>query len=272
MAVYLKRNQTEYGSKDYFVCNLFNHLDPEWYPVNVIGSEVYDIFSAYGEQLASASAETRQTFLDLSIAGVRAESGYGRSASKMYDNFGALSGIEKLYDQDYDVFDDDLVLQSYRQELRLLMVSHLHGTTKEAIYNASRAFTGIKPHVTNPVEDRIGWQLTTYYNTISEVTDEFIVLSNPILRIGNVVYLRDTSAYTVGESIILSYSILGVNTILVDDKDYYSGLRLVVPASLDMSVDVSFKSNIEKAINTVLRADIKTRVTYSNNFVYDRPG
>jgi hypothetical protein len=84
--------------------------------------------------------------------------------------------------------------------------------------------------------------------------------------------MADTSAFVVGEGCILSYSKLGSNTKLIGERDYYSGVRLTLFTSSEVYSDTSFQGVISNSINNTLRADIKDRIEFSNNFVFDKPG
>lgn len=272
MSIFLDKNNIVSRSYDDLRLRLFSYLDPNWYPVNVINSSTYDVMSTYADQMSSASIETRDTFRDLGIDGVRTVEGLDRDYSRMYDVFGSVFEASKHYLQDYEFYDNTYALEGYRQQLRFLSIAALNGGTIGALNDVGYAFTGMPLHIIEPKTDQIGWILTTRVGIVLEIGDNYLILDREIFGVGRIIYLEDVSPYEVGDTASLSYSKLGVNTKLLGEKKHYSGVVLTMYVAAAMHGDISFTSAVDNALRNVTKSDIKHEITYSADFVYDIPG
>lgn len=268
MAVFLRWRDYAPGSKERFISDLFATLSPRWYPVNIIGSNLYDVFEMYAVEFASASVETAQTFDDLFIDTVRTTPIGLQSTSKMYDNFGALLGVNKLSTQSYDTFNTGSIVQSFRQQLRILSEAFFAGTSVEGAYRVGQAYTGVAPLVIEPVKNYPGWTLTVITGSVEAVGPNYIVSETYVPHLGFLLPAA-TASFVAGDEYILSYSKLGYNTIIHSGQHTYSGMDVFVYAST--SVSDSFRASFERSFERAIRADIRPRYTYTNNFVYYRP-
>jgi hypothetical protein len=272
MAIFLKWQNTDVGSKDRIIADLFSYLSVRWYPVNVIGSNTFDIFNMYSLELASASAEVRQAYDDLFISSVRTTPIGSNSTSKMYDNFGVIFGVDKLFNQDYELYSNSYSLQSYRQELRLLGEAFFSGISIEGLSRVGQAYTGIAPVVLEPLKYYPGWALTTYTGSVASVGSDVLILSGSVPRIGSVIpYTVYDPVFVAGEGYAVSNSVLGYNTTIRDEQFYYSGLSVYTFGASASVYDSSFQSSIEQSMLRVIKGDQKPKFYYSTNFASYRP-
>lgn len=268
MTTFINWKNQEPRSRERLITDLFSYLSPRWYPVNVIGTNVYHIFKMYAEQLSSASLESKQVFEDLFINTVRSAPAPGYSYSKMYDNFGRNFEVEKLFNQDYEIYGTSSLLQSYRQQIRFLYEAFFNSTTIESIERVGQSYTGVSPVIRESSKDTLGWRLQTVTGSILSIGDSLVVLSNPVLPIGNI-YKTDTSSITSGDLFLYTFSRLGTNTILLGTKKYNSEIDCYVFAS--GSGSSSFQNSIENSIDNVLKADILPTYSYSDKFAIWKP-
>ncbi|MFA5397542.1 MAG: hypothetical protein WC346_16145 [Methanogenium sp.] len=267
MSIFLNWKNYSSRSKERIISNLFSYLSPRWYPVNVIGSNIYSLFDTYADQLSSASLESEQVFKDLFIKSIRTTPVGDNITSKMYDNFGSVFEVNKLFEQDYELYDLDYYLQSYRQQLRFLSEAYFDSTTIRSIQNVGRSYNGIAPVIEQSSKDVLGWKLQTVTGSIISVGDNLLVLDTSIPKIGNI-YITSTGA-VVGDTFLYTYSKLGYNTKLLGHKRYNSGINCTIFASGFGST--SFKGSIENSIENVLKADIIARYGYSDKFAIWKP-
>lgn len=257
-------------SKEAFTHRLFSHLSPDYFPVNVIGTELYDIFEMYGVQLASGSAEIYQVLRDLAISSVRTTAISTSNLSKMYENFGVLYEVSRLFEQNFDAYSYTYTLQPYRQNLKFIADAAVQGTTIEAINQVGRGYTGMAPVIVQPLIDKPGWRLTTHTGSVVAKGNNFFLLDKDIPKIGRVIPTDRIDEITVGQDIVLSWSKLGINTKLGSAYDYYSGLRIYVFSTGSIQTD-SFKASIENAFDNVKKADLHMSVLYRDKFVFWKP-
>jgi len=222
----------------------------------------------YADQLSSASIELKQMYNDNFIEDVRITPITDQTTTKIYDNFGSVIGIDKLFNQDYDFYSTAFVMQSYRQQLRLLVEAYLSATGIEGLWRVGHAYTGVAPIVTNPVQAYTGWALISITGSVAASGSGFTVSDQYVPHVG---YVLPASVTTLdpGDTYLISYSKLGYNTTLYSGEDTFSGMDVIVYGSA--SVSSSFQSSIERSIEKVLKADQRARVTYSSNFAYYRP-
>jgi hypothetical protein len=266
MAIFLKWQNYAPRTDNRVLADLFYSLSPQWYPTNIIANDpTYHILKMIGNELASASVEAGQVIADLSLSGVRTSPVEGQSTSKIYDNFGRLVGVDKFFDQDYEIFTSGSVdLMSYRQELRLLFASYFAGSSYEGIQLAGRAFTGIAPVCITSLTQYPGWVLTRYSGSVVAVGTNFVVLDQVIPRIGRIINTPSASVFVPGTPYVLSYTKLGTNTIVRDEEAVYSGNDVIIYTN---ATNTSFKSALEGALTKAFRADVAPRFFYSSHYV-----
>jgi len=231
MSLYLKWRDTQPDSRDRFIANLFANISSRWYPQNIIGSNLYDLLEMYGSEFSSGSSLVTQVFNDLFIENVRAGTIVGRSVSKMYDNFGVMVGVNKMPYQEYDTFNTGSILNSFRTELKFLTLAYTESTTPDALARIGQSINGISPVVIEPIDNYPGWVLSNFSGSVIETVyntqaKKFYVMVNPSFgRFGKVIPLG-SGVVTTGSMISLSYSILGLNTILKSDLFEQAGVLL----------------------------------------------
>jgi len=271
-SIYLNWKDIIPNSGDWYTYNLFSYLSRRWYPVNIVGSTVYDIFSGYGEQLSSASAEISQVFDDLGIETTRSGPLFPNSNfSKLYDNFGSFIGYSRLYGQDINYYNEELNLQSYRQQLRYLFDAYLSGGSIKGLERIIQSFFGISPLIFEPVKDYEGWTLTTYTGSIVSKGDTFVIFNPELNRLGKM--FPTTGSFNPGDKVAISWSKLGINTKIFSKKQFYSGIDAIIygPTSLIYATSSVLNPAIEKTINKVLRADLFIHTSGSTAFNTYRP-
>jgi len=267
MTTFLNWKNYPARSKERIISDLFSYLSPRWYPVNTIGSNVYSVFEMYADQLSTASLESEQVFKDLFIQSIRTTPVGSNTTSKMYDNFGSIFEVNKLFEQDYEDYNFTYYLQSYRQQLRFLAEALFDSTTLRSIQYVGRSYNGIAPVIKQSSTDVFGWKLQTITGSVISVGDNLLILEPPIPKVGNV-YITPTGA-VVGDSFIYTYSKLGYNTKLTGIKRYNSGIDCYIFASGFGTT--SFRESIENSIYNVLKADIVPKFYYSDKFAIWRP-
>jgi len=278
MSIFLQWASYSVRSKERIVSDLFSYLSPRWYPNKIIGSNIYDIFDMYGDQISSASVEVNQTFDDMSIKSARMTPMDGRSTPKIYDNFGSIFLSSKLFNQNTELYNTSSLLSGYRQQLKFLADAYLIGSTIDAISKVGRGYTGTSPIILEPFNDHLGWKLTSFTASVVATGKDVIVLDSDYPGVGNILYDEDSLNFT-GKTLYYSRSRLGYNTRPVSKQHYYSGLKVFIFGSSSVnlnpyitpgSADSSFETSIENIIKKVSRADIDPIFFYSNKFVYDR--
>lgn len=118
-------------------------------------TDIYRIFSMYAKEYASGSAYLEVLENDLDIDFCR--------NLKIYDNFGAYTGLDKYMYQTYNEDQYDEVSGSricYRKQTKYLISSTIAGGTNEAINYAGKAFTGVTPNIEEGYAYH-RWKLTT---------------------------------------------------------------------------------------------------------------
>lgn len=245
-------------------------LDIRWYPRNIIGGNLYDLLQMYAIEFASGSVETNRVLRDLYINTVRPDPIDDTSQTKMFDNFGSLVGINKIFAQDTITFNTGSILQSYRSALALYMRSYLWGSTERGLDLIGGALDGVAPIVISPQVVTHGWKLTTLYGKITATFPHYIVLDRELGRYGNIFYVGDESVFTVGNLAALSFSKLDYNTYLRGEKWFYAGDELYFFGASG-SLTTSVRSLVETAVLAVEPARVKPRVNFLYDFVYYRP-
>lgn len=272
MTTFLNWKDYKSRTKERIITDLFSYLSPRWWPVNVIGSNIYSLFSAYADQLSSASLESLQTFKDLFIKQVRTDPSSDFSSYKIFDNFGSLFDTNKFFNQDFENFNNTYILQGYRQQLRFVSESYFNGITKRSLDLIEQSYNGIGPLVLNSSNDILGWKLTTISGSVLatgnvDVASHVLLLDKKIHGIGN---LYVTSYVpNVNQTYIYTYSKLGENTKLLGIKRYNSGLNFNIFSS--GSATTSFKNSVENNNKNIMKVDLIPRYNYLNTFVYWRP-
>ena len=277
MAISINWKNTLPDTPDFFTANLFQNISKRWYPQNIIGSNLFYIFDTYAQEFATGSVEITQVFQDLAIDTVRTGVIADRLYNKMYDNFGVLLDINKSPYQYYDQFNSGSVLNSYRTELKFLALSNLESMTPDALKRVGQAINGISPVVIQPLINYNGWVLTTYTGSVLNIfsspsSQSYVVVDPPFGRYGTVLPITNPSVINIGDTISLSYSILGFNTVLHDAYLKNSGVLLyffISTGSLDYTN--SIQNTIYNAVKSVLPAYIEPTIYYSSDFTYWRP-
>lgn len=266
MAIYFSWKDHDNNSKDSFTIKLFSQISPRWYPTNIIGSTVQATFDMYSDQMGSGSVEIAKVFNDLFISTVRTGALTGRSYSKMYDNFGVLYNLDKLYEQSFGTFNSSSVLMGYRNEIRLATDAYFNGTTLEGIKRLGQAFSGMSPYVDEQVKHYLGWKLSTFTGSILETGSNFYVINVNIPNVGNVV--PKDLVVASGSTFTFSLSRLGINTKIYSGFHFYSGVDTTIYGSGSTPL---FSSQIENSLQAVVRADQAIYPSYSERYAYWRP-
>lgn len=269
MAIYISWKNTLANSPERAVANLFGYLSNRWYPVNVIGSNIYTVFEAYAQELSSASVEVAQTANDLDILQVRATSILYRSTSKIYDNFGGNIGISKLFEQNYDGFNTGSLTQSYRMQIRTLLHASNYATALESILETGQAFTGVTPLVFDHTKYYYGWRLGADLGIVYDVGNNLIVSDRNIPSIGNILPTPLPSSFATGSVFGVTYSVLGVNTVLGSKNYRYQDVEIHMFGS--QFVSTSLVGNVNSAIINNLKANLVPNISYHSGYVYTRP-
>ena len=269
-------------SKERILADLYSYLSHKWYSVRIVGSNIYNFFDMYADQLSSMSVEVQQTFDDLSLLTVRNTPIYNRSTSKLYDNFGSIFEVNKLWNQNNDTYSSSSLLSSYRQQLRFLSEAYLVGSTINALQKTGEGYTGASPIILQPYVDHIGWRLISFSASVIAEGKNVQVLDTYYPGIGDIIYTNLSSGST-GHILKYSHSRLGYNTRPVSRQHFYSGLKIFIYGSTSVnnsiapyltrttgSMNGSFDLSIENTIKNLVRADIDPLFFYSNNYVYDK--
>ena len=279
MAITIRPQDTFPDTRDRELSNMFSNLSRRFYPVNIIGSTLYDVFSMYGTEFASASAGITQVFNDLNIETARVTAISGSVYPKLYDNFGVMLGISKSPYQEYNQFNTGSVWNSYRTQLKFLNLAYLEGSTYDALARIGQAVDGISPVILENIQSYPGWVLTSYSASVSSILAHsvgvrpyYLLVSSRMGRYGNIIPVFSTASVSVGSQISVSYSVLGLNTILQDEYFSKSGVILwFFHAGGPAAQTGSIRSLISNAVASVLPAYIKYEILYSNDFVSWRP-
>lgn len=274
MATFIRWSETSSGSNDQFLVSMFSTLSSRYYPVNIIGSGLYDIFSMYASEFVDAYDEIQQTYDDISIDTVRTTPITGRNFSKMYDNFGALLNSSKRYDQFYDRYSSGSMVQGYRQQLRFLTQAFLNGMSITGFERLGQAFTGVSPIIEEHIKANPRWILKSYSGSVLTVGQGFIISDVYIPRIGNVIPLENSSIFSPGDNFVMSFSHLGANTKLSGRDLYYNSIIATYytdnlhPTTQSVT---TLQNTIDFQALRVVRADLMIRPYYSRLFSYYRP-
>ena len=274
MATFIRWRETGAGTVDQFLVSLYSTLSSRYYPVNVIGSGLYDIFSMYAEEFVDLYSEIQQTYNDLSIDTVRTTPITDRNYSKMYDNFGALINSPKRYDQYNDSYSTGSMVQGYRQQLRFLMQSFLNGMSITGLERVGQAFTGVSPLVEQHIKANPRWILSSYSGSVIGVGEGFIIANMYIPRIGNVIPIDNSSTFSVGDDFVVSFTHLGSNTKLSGEDLYYNTItttyytNTINPSSEYLA---TLYDNVDYQTLRVIRADHQIRSSWSKYYTYYRP-
>lgn len=265
MSLFLNWKQHSPRSKERVITDLFSYLSPRWYPINGIGTNIYYIFDMYSNHLSSSSLESQQIFRDLFIESVRTIPYEGSTYSKIYENFGLLFEVDKLFLQNYETYNYEDSLQSYRQQLRFLSEAFFNSPSIESIQRVGQSYTGISPVVRESSKNVLGWKLQTITGSVLHEGNNLIILDKKIPEFD---YIFPTFTPSTG-SFTHTYSKLNHNTKLLGKKRYYSGVDNYI--FTEDTGSISFKSSVENSVYNVLKADIVPRFHYSDKFVYWRP-
>jgi hypothetical protein len=156
-------------------------------------------------------------------------------------------------------------------------LAHIEGTTPDALARIGQAINGISPVVIEPIDNYPGWVLTTYTGSVvataynADGKQNYVVVSPSWGRFGNTIPIGAVQVAT-GSTISMSYSILGLNTILKDESFYRAGVLLYFfLASGSSEQTAAVQTVIENVVNRVLPAYVKPEIHYSYDFVTWRP-
>ena len=282
---YLQYQSYSAGSSERYIYDLFSSISPRWYPNNVINEsgstkslDVYNVFEMYAQQLALISSNIQQAYNNLFIETVSTGSSSNTSSPFIYNNFGALYGIDKAFIQDYENFSTSSVLMGYRQQLRMLIEATYAGSSYEGVQRIGQAFSGISPILTQYEIDRPGWNLTTVSGSVLEVGENFFIGSTPFGRSGyifpNICITYNGSSYTsstfsVGDTYHISYSKLGINTKIYESTYVYGNMDVYSFVSTGSTGSIS--ASLTSLLNNTVRADMSVNLSFNSNFVYDKP-
>ncbi len=281
MSIYLNWRLYSPTSKERFITNLFSHLSPRWYPVNIIGSTVYDIFDAYGDQLSSSSVEINQVFKDLTVEEVRTTVMNSRTTTKIYDNFGSIINLDKYFYQNYDYYNIVYDLQSYREQLRLLFEAYGEGASEMGVFKAVQSYTGISPLIIEHTKfDENTWKLGSTTGSIVEMLnnntsimlDTYISdVRGYITPINDKTFVPSGSNFLVTNKVTYSRSKLNTNTKLGGRGEFYQNLEFIVYGNSFITSQLSFQNSILKLIKQTIKVDQIPIISYSNKYEYYRP-
>jgi len=274
MATFIRWKETGAGTTDRFLVSMYSTLSSRYYPVNVIGSGLHDIFSMYADEIVELYNEVQQSYDDLSIDTVRATPITDRSYSKMYDNFGALIKAPKRFDQYYETYSTASMVQSYRQQLRFLMQSYLNGMSITGLEKLGQAFTGVSPLVEQHIKANPRWILSVYTGSVLSVGDGFIIANTYIPRIGNVIPIDNSEGFSAGDRFSVSFTHLGANTKLSGEDLYYNTVVATYYTNTDNPTPqylTTLQDNVDYHTLRVIRADHQIRSSWEKSYTYYRP-
>lgn len=281
MAIFLKLREQAYNTPEWFIAGMFSSLSPRWYPTNIISSTVYDIFKVYAQEFSSGAVELTQVYNDFFLENVRTHPVYGEEYTKIYNNFGVLYGVTKLFIQNFNTYNNVYGLQSYRNELKFLINGYNYGTTIGGVNDIGRAFTGMAPKSYEFIKDYPGWSLTSYTSSVRGIGNTFVVLQDSIPRYGNVLPYPEPSDFvktgTLGSTDVtfynasLSFSKLGFNTKIYTKQHYYSQVDTTIFTSSSSSLNDTFTSQVATSINNVTKVGQFANLSYSPNYVVWSP-
>ena len=268
MSTYLDWRSHPPRSAERILSNMFYTLSPRWYPVNIINSTTYDVLMMYADQLSSASIEAQSVLFDTFLNTVRTVPVGQSNTARIYDNFGYQLGVTKFSTQNYETYNTTYDTQAYRQELRFLIDAYFAPTTQQAVARVGQAFTGMAPIVLEPAVNYDGWMLYSQSGSVVAQYDASIISDRHIPGFGTIIPCD--LPFAAAETFIISYSKLGVNTVLRDSYYQNSGALVYVYARDSVSSNTSFQDTVESQIGNVLRADARPLYTYSSRYTYTR--
>lgn len=266
MPTFLKWKTQSFNSSERFIINLFDHISPRWYPVNIIGSSVYSAFEAYGDQLYSASAVNGRVYLDSFLETADTGSVLERNTSKLYDNFGSPYSAMLLESQYIDQFNPIVVEVGYRNQIRMLSDAYFEANTIAGTRRTGHAFSGVGLHVKELNKEYLGWKLSYYSGSLAGIGEGFYLSS---LYIPNVKTLVPPGFVTVhSSSVEYSLTKLGVNTKLYSKNHYFSGLDITNYGT----ASAGYEPQLKNTIQNIIRADQYNNLEWSSDYSYWRPG
>lgn len=263
MSIYLYPSSYSLESKERALTNLFKHLSPEWYPQNVISSDIYYFLEMYAEQFSLGATEARSVWKDLFIETARSSTLSERSTSRLYDNFGAPLNIDKNYLQDFEDYNTGSLLQSYRQQLRYIYNNLRFGGTLEGLRGIGKAFFGVGAVSEEEINAIRGWRLFSITGSVIGIdyNNEFIIGNTYIPRLGYKVPVQ-VNSLVLGQKFTISYSKLGINTWL--RRDTTSTVQHLV-YNYTATGSISYASaSLSKALNEIVPAGMELINMHSN--------
>jgi hypothetical protein len=251
-------------------------MSKRWYPINIIGSNLYDILLMYGTEFSSGSALLTQTLNNLAIESVQDGSMPGHALSKMYENFGILVQANKLPGQQFSIFDTGSVQNSYREMLKMLFLANTEGSTPDAMARIGQAINGVSPYIVEPINSYPGWVLSNYtgsvYGTVTNANakEQFVIVEPGFGRFRNIIPVVTGSVLPNGSAVSLSYSVLGTNTIL-GSREFYESGALMYFFHASGSVSDTVETFISQQVSRLLPANVQPLIRFSEDFVLWKP-
>jgi hypothetical protein len=274
MSIILNWRDYSPEDKERIISNLFSYISPRWYPNNIIGSSIFDIFEMYAEQLASASVEINQTKRDLSLEEVRISTIEDQTTSKIYDNFGTYFNVEKEFFRNYNEYNTTYSLPSYRKQLKFLNAGYSAGTTEEGISKILQAYTGVGPLLIEHTKfDEETWRLGATSGSVVRRGDDFIIIDSYVSEYdGYKVPITpnlfdDDDTFATGTIACFSRSKLGFNTKLSSMKEFYQETGIIVSVNPTVYADESFQSSLLSSIKKVIKSDQIPKIIHNDKFV-----
>jgi hypothetical protein len=169
------------------------------------------------------------------------------------------------------------LLNSYRTTLKFLTLSHLEGTTSDALARVGQAYTGLSPVAIEFVDNYPGWVLTNYTSSVrfsivhAGEEQQYIYVNTPFGRFGHTLPVSG-STYDAGSTANLSYTALDVNTVVYDESFYRNGtlLYFFLPSG-SVAYTSAVQTAIENAVHRVLPAHSQVEFVYSQDYISWRP-
>lgn len=279
MSLYLKWQTTLPDTQDRFTANLFSNVSKRWYPVNIIGSTLYDVFSMYGAEFSSGSIQLTTMLNNLSIDAAQEGPVSGHTFSKLYENFGILVQANKLPSQQFSIFDTGSVQNSYREMLKMLFLAHTEGSTPDALARIGQAINGISPIIIEPMDEYQGMVLTNYTGSVYAVFAnsgsgrEYLIVNPALGRYGHIIPVVSGSNVPIGSKISVSFDVLGVNSQVWSKEFLESGVWLYFFISSG-SISTQFgalQTFIQAEVSRLLPANIQPQISYLQDFVLWKP-
>lgn len=241
MSIFLRWKETAVHSVDRAIAALFANksISSRWYPVNIIGSTLYDIFYTYADDIASGSAEIASTNDDLSIEGVRTTSLEGRASSKLYENLGVFVDSDKTPHQVFDIYKSSTKWKAYRETVKYYLRAGIVGSSEEAARLCGRGSLGVSPILFQPMlENTSGFRLNFYTGSVVGTFGNYVVVDPPHFEFGSVVPTYDSRVYVTGSVVTISQA-LESSFFVSSQKDLQTGCDIIlIPGNFETFISI----------------------------------